>query len=519
MKHLLRLLFIAFILFSQSLLHAQAPRAGATVEPEDAAEHFSHGNYVMALPAYLTLLKKEPKNVEYNYRIGICYLKTNGNKKLAIPYLEMVTKQAKFEYNAWLYLGQAYHSAMRFDEAYNAYKKYQEKASDKEKLKVAHYMEQCQYGKALVKLPLNVTFENLGKDVNSEFPDYYPYVTSDESMLVYTSRRKGNMGASTVEMDGYYASDIWMSKTLNGVFQKTKNAGPAVNGNFDDQAVGLSADGKWMTVYVDNIDVAGDLYFSANNRSFAKSERMEDNINNGFETAGSLSPDGNIFFFASKRDGTKGETDIWMVRKLPNGKWSMATNIEALNTPYREDFPFMSPDGKTMYFSSEGHNSMGGLDLFMSTWNEEENTWSTPKNVGYPINTPDDNYTICFTENNRIAYVSMAREGGLGDLDIWRVVFNEVQENSFTVVTGQLSGADTASFSETVITVSNAKTQEEVGVYKPNPRTGRYVLALPPGKYIITIDSPGCKPFVDTIFVFDVGAIPEMKKDVLLIKQ
>lgn len=501
----------------------QKPGTGAAADPEVADEHFGHRNYVMALPIYLALVKKEPNNWLFNYRTGVCYLNTNNNKKEAVKYLEVATKDPKADNDAWWSLGQAYHHAHRWDDAIKAYNTYKLKADKDGKAKADLAVQQCNNGKVLVRSPLNVSFESLGKEVNSEFPDYYPFVTQDESMLCFTSRRKGNVGASQVEMDGYYASDIYYTKSVNGAFTKAKNAGPLINGAYDEQCVGLSADGKWMTVYVDNITMAGEIMFSSYTKSFAKPvafDGLDNNINKGFETAGALSPDGNVLFFASDRDGSQGSTDLYMVRKLPNGKWSLAQNLGAvINTPYGEDFPFMAPDGKTLYFSSEGHNSMGGYDLFYTIWDQENNKWSTPKNIGFPINNTENNMSICYTEANRVAYVSTAREGGQGDLDIWRVVFNEVQENYFTVVTGKIIGPDpTAGFADVIISVNKTETNEEYGSYKPNPTTGNYVVALPPGKYVMTVDAPGFATKVETLLVFDIGPQGEMSKDVLLTK-
>jgi hypothetical protein len=514
-------LYLVFFYLISSLCWGQKPGAP---DPELAAEHFSHGNYMMAQPIYMQLIKQEPNNYLYNYRTGICLLKINTpKKKEAIPYFEFCTKQTKFDQDVWLYLGHAYHIAMRLDDAIKSYENYKTKGTKEGIIEADLGIQQCKNAKLLVKHPLNVTFMPLGKEVNSEFPDYHPYVTQDEQMLVFTSRRKGNVGAVQVEVDGYYPSDIWYSKSSNGVFQKAKSAGPAVNGNFDEICVGLSADGNWMSVYVDDIKSAGDIYFSNYNRSWQKPTKLEglnDNVNEGFESSGCLSPDGLTYYFASRRDGSLGGRDLYIARKLPNGKWSKAQNMgTVLNSQYDEDFPYMAPDGKTLYFSSQGHNSMGGFDLFMSTYNEEDGTWSIPRNIGYPLNTTDDDMSICFTEANRVAYIASAREGGLGDLDIWRVVFDEVQQNTFTLITGKIIPPDNSvNVSNVSISLSSAETNERVGTYKPNPASGNYVIALPPGKYIMTIDAPGCKPLIETLIVFDIGPQGVMSKDIVLLK-
>jgi Tol biopolymer transport system component len=508
-------------------LGAQSRPAPGTPDPELANEHFGHGNYIMALPLYVALVKKEGNNLEYNMRAGLCYLRTNGHKKEAVRYFEVATKNPKCENEAWLYLGQAYQYALRFDDAIKAFETYKLKADKDGKANADHYIAQCKSGKILVANPLDVNFQNLGKEVNSEFPDYYPFVTQDESMLVFTSRRKGNVGATSVEMDGYYASDIYVAKSQNGVFQKAKGVGPGVNGNYDEQCTSLSPDGKQMVVYVDNITSAGDLFVSPYKTSFGKMEKIDadpqnsnNSINSDFETAGAFSPDGSVFYFASKRNGGQGGTDIYMARKLPgNFGWGMPVPVPGINTPYNEDFPFMAPDGKTLYFSSQGLNSMGGYDLFYTTFDQENNTWSAPRNIGFPVNSPEDDYTISYTENNRVAYITSDREGGIGDMDIWRVVFNEVQQNSFTVLTGTVLLPDsTMSREDLTIMVASDATKEDIGSYRVSPKSGHYVIALPPGKYILSMDVPGCKPYVETVIIFDIGPQGEMSKDIRIMK-
>jgi hypothetical protein len=512
--------FLILLFLASGAVHSQTSGKGKRpgFEPEDAYEHFTHGNYPMALKVYKELYKKDRTSTEINYKIAQCYLNTNISKREAIPYLEFVTKQPKYEQEALFDLGRAYHFANRFDDAIRVFKQYKEKAGDRSNDKVEHEIEMCNNGKELVKFPVKVSFENL-REINSEFPDYYPFTTSSESFLVFTSRRKGNTGASSVEVDGYYSSDIWISSVKGGLFSKPKNVGTVVNGNFDEQCVGLAPDGTSMIVYIDNIVDIGNLYQSkmvATN--FTKPVKLPDVINEGFETAGSFSPDGNIFFFASDRDGTKGATDIFMVKKLPTGNWAVPQAITEINTKYKEDFPFMASDGKTLYFSSEGHSSMGGFDLFKTVYNEESNTWSAPKNLGYPINDSQDNRSISFSKDNRYGYISSCREGGMGDLDIYRISFDEMNPR-YTIILGKVQPTDTLNHKKinAVITITDSKSAKFVGSYTPVQSSGKYVIALAPGKYTMNVESPGCKPYTNTIHILDMASFqPEMTLNIEL---
>ncbi|MCX6297004.1 MAG: hypothetical protein NTX97_13265, partial [Bacteroidetes bacterium] len=211
-----RILFFAFAFLLFGSVSSQ-PKTSKIIDPEDAKEHFSHNNFLFAIPAYKQLLKQEPKNADYNYKLGICYLYTNINKTLAIPYLEFASKSPKAEKQVMFHLGLAYQYASRFDDAIKAYNTYKTALKGEELEKVEHQIETCENGKEYVKHPVNVTFQNLGKEINSEFPDYYPFVPANESFVIFTSRRKENVGGQ-VEVDGYYSSDIYMSVPVNDVW-------------------------------------------------------------------------------------------------------------------------------------------------------------------------------------------------------------------------------------------------------------------------------------------------------------
>jgi hypothetical protein len=472
----------------------------------------------MALKVYKELYKKDKTNIDFNHKIALCYLNTNINKKEAIPYLEFIIKQGKYDQEVMFDLGRAYHYANRFDDAIKMFKEYKVKSNGKDIDKADREILQCNNGKELVKFPVKVSFENL-KDLNSEYPDYYPFTTSNESFVVFTSRRKGNVGASSLEVDGYYSSDIYISAVKGGVFSKPKNMGTAVNGQYDEQCVGLAPDGNSMIVYIDNITDLGNLYLSKfDKEKFLRPVKLPDVINEGFETAGSFSPDGNTFFFASDRPGTKGETDIFMVKKLPTGNWAIPQPITMINTPYREDFPFMASDGKTLYFSSEGHSSMGGFDLFKTVYNEETNSWSPPKNLGFPINDSQDNRSISFSKDNKFGYISSCREGGMGDLDIYRISFDEMNPR-YTIVNGKVASIDSLSKKSmnSVITITDTKNNKRIGSYTPIQESGHYVMALAPGRYSMNVESPGYKPYTTTLQILDMGSWqPEMTLDVSL---
>ncbi len=520
-KIILRSICFVIFYFFCTQINAQS-KSAKYVDPREAKEHFKYNNFLAAIPVYKQLLKQEPNDPDYNHKIGICYLYTNINKALAIPYLEKASKNEKVEHRVWNDLGLAYQYGSRFDDAIKAYTKYKEGLAPKEIEIVDHQIETCENAKEYIKHPVNVTFKNLGPAVNSAFPDYYPFVPENESFLVFTTRRKGNIGASQVESDGYYSSDIYMSIPVNEVWTKPKNMGGMVNTALDEQAVGLTPDGQTMLMYIDHIDSLGNIYASTNKAgNFQRMKKLSSTVNSDFETAGSITKDGNIIFFASQREGGEGLTDIYMARKLPNGQWAKAQNLgNKVNSPYKEDFPEIAPDGKTLYFSSQGHAGMGDFDLFKTVWNEENNTWTDPVNLGYPVNSVGDDRTISFTENNRVAYVSAVRDGGYGDLDIYRVKFNDA-EDKYTVLQCNVMAADSAKLTGAGVTVINLNDKDpEPYLYTPNAKSGKFIMAFTPGKYQISIQAKGYKTYSDIIHIFEFGAttLNETKKTFILQK-
>ncbi|MBL7910289.1 MAG: PD40 domain-containing protein [Bacteroidia bacterium] len=489
----------------------------------DADEHFKHKNYLMAIPIYKAELKKDKNNKKIKYNLGICYLNTKINREESIKYFEDYSKEDKGEEEVWINLGRAYLLNNRIEDAKTAFEKFKS-LKPKEAKKVQRYLENCDNAEKFIDAPSNVTFQNLGKEINSDEPDYYPFVSADETVLAFTSRRKENVGGKKVEMDGYHSSDVYYSKIENNNWTKAANAGKTINTGLDEQVVGLRPDGLELYVYLDHIDKFGDLYVSARKdvlTEFPKPKLCDPLINAKVETSGCLNEDGSIMVFA-RRDKITSNSDLYVCKKLPNGKWGMAQKLPpVINTEYNEDFPYLSNDCATLYFASEGHNSMGGYDLFKTEWNVMENTFSEPQNLGYPINSTDDDRNICVTPDDRVAYISAFRPGGFGDLDLYRIKFNENDQIS-KIFVGQIYLGDTTAKSKpknyTVsMIVTNAQNKIEYN-FTPHSKTGRFVMSLPAGFYKLSIVSAGYIDYKEEITISDFGKVDIEKNRNFILK-
>lgn len=468
------------------------------VDPDNADEHFKYGNFIDALDVYEKLMDKDPKNPDYPYKAGLCVLFTERDKTDAIKYLELAAER-KSDPDVNFHLGKAYHYNLKFDEALTAFNKYITEGVGTKIHEVDREMQMVKNAQKIIPSPIDITFENAGDKINSEYPDYYPFVTPNESFIVFTSRRKSGVR----EFDGYYPSSINYSNVVDGEFTTAKKGNSMINSTYDDQAVGLSYNADKLYIYFDDIKNKGDIY-EANIKDFKFKQKvkMGENVNsNGFESAATISADENTLFFASHRDGGLGGKDIYMTRKLPTGDWAFPQNLgENINTSYDEDFPNLFYDGTTLYFSSKGHNSIGGFDYFKSNWNPETNEWSKAENLGYPLNTTRDDICISFTEDKRHAYISAWRKDSKGFQDIYKVTFNEIDSRETIIKSKIIEMGSTEAIIDAFVIVTNNVSQEERN-YIPNSKNGGFIITLLPGSYTIMIDAPGFAPKNETIII------------------
>ena len=468
--------------------------AGQFLDPREAKEHFNNGNYKAAMGVYKKLLQRDKSNAEYNHKLGICYLRTNIDKTLAITYLEKCTKHAKVDPEVYFDLGLGYQYSLKFKEAIASFEKYKEVGGKERSDQVDRRIETCNNGKWLVRDKLAIVFEKLGTNINSKYPDYYPFVAKDESFIVFTSRRGG-----VLEFDGFYQSDIYLAPYGEGAFLRAGRGNANINSDFDDQTVGLSDHADRLFVYIDNIKEVGDIYVAKKDGNrIGKIVKLGTNVNSAaLETSCSISADGNTLFFTSSRAGGHGGLDIYMSRRLPDQSWGLPQNLGSqINSKYNEDFPTLSADGQTLYFCSEGHNSMGGYDIFTSQWEGESNSWSQPKNIGYPINDAMDNRTISFLDDGKTAYISALRKGGLGDLDIYRVRFPYQ-----IVIRLQLptNDPDNPFIKDAHVQIDNPSLEIPLS-FGANQKTGFYTLIINnPGVYTLTIEADGYEMYEETI--------------------
>ncbi|HON98651.1 MAG TPA: OmpA family protein, partial [Bacteroidales bacterium] len=327
-----------------------------------------------------------------------------------------------------------YHLNHQFDKAIEYYNEFKNILNPQEFAvrgkEVDKLIKECENGKELIKNPLYLKISNIGSTINSIYPDYAPVISNDEKILFFTSRRASTTGGKRDPKDNKYYEDIFMVTKKDTTWQLSIIS--ELNDKKHDGTIGMYDWGDKTYLYTYKSKHDGDIYESIlNNNKITIPESLPYPINTRFhESSASLSPNGNHLYFISNRPGGMGGNDIWMSQREFNDSWSIPINLSDINTPYDEEGVFMSPsDTNTLYFSSQGHNTIGGFDIFKSTF--KDGHWSKPENLGYPINTADDEFNLVISYSKQRAYFSSSRQGTYGDQDIF--IINLLKEKPLLI--------------------------------------------------------------------------------------
>ena len=536
-KLISRSLSVFLILFAFSI-NAQTTDKERFLE---ALYLIDENRYAQALPLLQEVYKNDKGNANVNYCLGLSILKSfdEKEKKNALGYLEMATKNVSANYtyidakekkapvDAWFYLAKAQHSDYQFDEAVISFNKFRTYVNDKHFLykEIDKGINQSNYAKYAVRNPVSIKTNNLGNGINGYDPDFSPVVRIDESAIYYTSRRlrkdSSNYGIYD-PIDGMYYEDIYVSyKEEDGSWSEPS----ALNINTDEHeaTVNLSIDGQTLYIYKD-VNGNGELFESqleddsAGIETWSEPKKLGSNINTkAYETHVTITPDGKRLYFISDREGGYGEKDIYFCNRLPNGKWALAQNAgPVLNSDHNEDGVYMHPDGKTMYFSSDGHKSMGGYDIMYSTMTDTG--WTVPTNMGYPINSVDDDVFFVTTPDGKRAYFSSFKEEGYGEKDIYMLELIDAEETGLTLYRGEFTFKDRrVPPSGAEVSITNNYTGANEGYYTPRQRDGQFTAILEANNsYHFIYQADGYETYEEDIYVTSAGNYQEIYKDIKL---
>jgi tetratricopeptide (TPR) repeat protein len=394
----------------------------------EAEYFFMNEEYSDAINYYLQLYEKLPENNNLAYCIGICYLNISGKKDLSVKYLETASqnmsvkykegtlKQKAAPYETLYFLGKAYQINYTFDKAKESFKKYLTTIlpDDQENIDfINHEIQICDMAKAIIDKPVAFSEENIGGLFNDEKDNFNPLISADGKSFVFMVTLK-------------FYDAIMFSRLVDGKWTAPINIIPDLQIDGDIYISSLSSDGKLLFLSKDD-NYNSDIYTSSfDGTIWSPVIKLNKNINTKYwESHGFISEDGSQFIFASDRPGGYGGLDLYISHKL-NGDWGPPINIgPEINTLFNEDRPFLINNSKTIFFSSQGHNNIGGYDIFRTDL-QSNSLWNKPKNLGFPINNTDDNIFFMPTDNGNAGYYSISKDSeGFGKEDIYKITLKK----------------------------------------------------------------------------------------------
>ena len=511
-------------------IHAQNSKEGGVIEVDEvdlakeADIYIDKKNFLAALPLFEKLYENSPERLEYKLALAICYTYKSGEKKRAVTFFEEILESDPKNKHIHYELGRAYHLTSQFEKALVQLEIAKVKKSSKDKEKnIIELIRFCGNGIDLIKTPVEVEIENMGPVINSSGSEYVPVISSDESMLIFTYAGKNCIGGlqnqfGQPDPKGYYYEDILVSYRIGKLWLTPEDIGSNINSSAHDACIALSGDGQKLFVYKDTDEGSGEIYMSVlEGNVWSQPVKLNININTEFwEGSASLSADEKTLYFTSERAGGFGGRDIYKSEKREDGIWDEAVNLGPnINTEYDDDAPFIHPDNKTLYFSSMGHNSLGGYDIFSSV-KSNDTSWTKAKNIGYPINTPEDDVFYVVAANGERGYYSSARDGSFGQHDIFIVHQGKSSvKHALVLVKGRVTANDHPTIANISVTyVANGELQ---GTYKSNSASGKYLISLPTGSdYSIKYEVDGFSSKTENISASAIDYFAEKVIDVKL---
>lgn len=503
------LVFLSYVSFSQ-MTKKEAK------ENNTKGENLIHSQYYFeALPIYQEIIKSFPDDKDYQYHLAICQTHTKDYKKQGLDLLINLGKQ----YGEENFRDFAFHAAHAYyynhlhNESKIYFDKYKSHIAGSKNANLKEYVDlQAKYNENAIEMyhsydSSKINVSNLNSPINSEFNEYCPYVSPDESAIYFTYTGPNCVGGKQSpthkpdEKHGRYFEDIMVSyRNEDGSWGKPENLS-TINTDENESCIGISQTGEYIFIYKSNKMTNGDLYFSKNYKgAWGKPIPFEGEVNStSWEGAITMSNDGQTIYFASDRPGGFGGKDLYSAKSIGFNKWGNVKNLgSSINSKYDEDAPYLLPDGITLYFSSNGPKSMGGFDVFYSKF--ENDTWGEIVNAGVPLNSIKDERFYSVTADGQSGYFSRTNEHSLHeDQDLYDINPGIIGEKpKLALISGKVY-LDNTNEHATII-LKDAETGKTLGKFETNPKTSLFSMMVNPNKkYIIDVMVDEKKQYSDSL--------------------
>lgn len=495
-----------------------------------AEDFFARKNYKKSLTHVLEI-NKYPKtllneNPDFNFIAGASFWFSDTLKLKAIPHFEDYLKVTKQEVEVVFWLAKLYHMNYKYDKAIVRYIEYGDFVKTDDQIKtpvrskllreIDRSIISCEYGKMLSILPSKAVIDNLGDSVNTEFNEYAPVINKLESEIYFTRKSPFNIQNKENNKEEYY-EDIYHSKIIDGSlmsrdsvkysgfvhitdsmkFSLSKNIGAPINTDLHDAAIQLSHNDEQLYIYKNN-----HIWLSEINaqKEFSAPHQLTDLnaiINQGkYEPSISINNKEDVIYFASDRPEGYGGLDLYKTKKK-NGIWQPAENLgPIINTEQDEDSPYIDPNNATLYFSSKGHSSMGGYDIFKSIL--IDSVWTYPLNMGSPINSNSDDIFLIMPDKYNRGYFSSDRVGGKGKMDLYRISFSD-ERTQLAEIRGKVKKGDKLLAAKSKLTIIDKVDDSAIAQYQSDSLTGDYHILLDHNnKYLVKVETEGFRAYKRT---------------------
>ena len=485
----LLLLVVLTSAYSQNSVEYTSRNKKAIKHYENATKLYDNRMNDAAIDEANKAIKEDDKFIEAYYLMAAVFTDKKDIEHAIENYLKGIAIDEQFFPLAYVTTANLQLSIGKYQEAksnFLRFSKIKKNLQIHQKELLAKGIEKAEFGIYQLQHPVDFKPINLGDSVNSENDEYLPTLTADEQTLIITVRRPKD--EFTVDKTSGYEEDFYISKKYNGVWSKAESIGPPLNSHGNEGAQCISPDGQT-------------IYFTACNRSdgygscdiytakyiggqWTKPINLGPNVNTSkWETQPSISADGKTLYFVSNRPGGKGGKDIWKTIINDNGEWGIPVNLgDSINTMKDEISPFIHPDNHTLYFASDGHVGMGGIDLFYAK-KINNDTWSKPKNLGYPINTFSDEINLVVNAKGDYAYFSSDKYGGKGRFDLYGFeLYKDARPMMVNYMKGKVYDIDTKKRLEAKFELIDLSTGNIEVQSKSDPVSGEFLVCLPVDK-------------------------------------
>lgn len=483
--------FISILAFAQPKYTTKDKKAIKNYE--EGLKQYGARDFEKAIEYMKKSIKEDDLFVEAHMLLGYIYSDMNQNPKAIEEMKKALQINPNFFPGNYFSLARLQFGSGLYKDAKQNFEAYLDKHGENEDMNKMAKRDSRSCDFAIVALENPVPFKpvNVGNGLNSQYDEYYPAITADEQMFLFTRK------LPSAKSQYGFQEDFYVSDKINGNWEKAYSIGPQINSESNEGAPCLSADGQILffvaceTEFGYGVDRTGmgscDIFYSfKNGDDWTKPKNVGPPVSTKWwETQPSFSSDGKTLYFVRGVTDSNGKSnqDIYTSTLNKDGKWTVPVKLSnKINTPFNEESVFIHPDNQTLYFSSDGHPGMGGLDIFMSR-RQPNGEWGEPVNLGYPINTCNDENSLLVSRDGKTAWFASNRAGGYGGLDIYSFdLYEQARPGKTIYVKGKVYDAVTKAPLDAEVEAVDLQSGNSVVKRISSKKTGEFLICLPLNK-------------------------------------